>query len=43
VLYGYLAGAALMVVAAGAEAVLGVKAERQSLESIAAPLSSRAA
>jgi MFS family permease len=42
-LYGYLVGAALMLVAAGAEAVLGVKAERQSLESIAAPLSSRAA
>lgn len=41
-LYGYLAGAALMLVAAAAEAVLGVKAERQSLESIAAPLSSRA-
>ena len=40
-LYGYLAGAALMLVAAGAEAVLGVKAERQSLESIATPLSSR--
>ena len=42
-LYGYLAGAALMIIAAGAEALLGVKAERQSLESIAAPLSSRAA
>ena len=41
-LYGYLVGAVLMLVAAGAEAVLGVKAERQSLESIAAPLSSRA-
>jgi MFS family permease len=42
-LYGYLAGAALMIIAAGAEALLGVKAERQSLESIAVPLSSRAA
>lgn len=41
-LYGYLAGAALMLVAAATEAALGVKAERQSLESIAAPLSSRA-
>jgi MFS family permease len=39
-LYGYLLGSALMVLAAGAEAVLGVKAERRSLESIAAPLSS---
>lgn len=42
-LYGYLVAAALMVLAAGAEIILGVKAERQSLESIAAPLSSRAA
>lgn len=42
-LYGYLAGAAFMLVAAATEAVLGVKAERQSLESIAAPLSSRGA
>jgi len=40
-LWGYLTGAALMLVAAGAEAWLGVKAERQSLESIATPLSSR--
>jgi len=42
-LYGYLAGAALMLIAAATEAILGVKAERQSLESIAAPLSSRSA
>jgi MFS family permease len=35
---GYLAGAALMLIAAGVEAVLGVAAERQSLESISAPL-----
>lgn len=42
-LYGCLAGAALMLAAAGTEAVLGVKAERQSLESIAEPLSSRGA
>jgi MFS family permease len=40
-LYGYLAGAAFMLIAAATEAALGVKAERQSLESIAAPLSSR--
>jgi MFS family permease len=40
-LWGYLAGAALMIIAAMTEAILGVKAERQSLESIAAPLSSR--
>ncbi len=38
---GYLGGAALMIGAAAVEAVLGVKAERQSLESIAAPLSSK--
>lgn len=38
---GYLAGAALMIAAAIVEAILGVKAERQSLESIAAPLSSK--
>lgn len=37
---GYLIGASLMVIAAGVEAVLGVKAERQSLESIASPLAS---
>lgn len=39
---GYLVGAGLMVVAALVEAWIGVQAERQSLESIAAPLSSRA-
>ena len=39
--YGYLGGALLMVGAAAVEAVLGVKAEGQSLESIAAPLSAR--
>jgi MFS family permease len=38
---GYLLGAALMVVAAGVEMLIGVKAERRSLESVAAPLSSR--
>jgi MFS family permease len=36
---GYLAGAALMIGAAIVEAWIGVKAERQSLESIASPLS----
>jgi MFS family permease len=37
---GYLFGAALMITAALVEAWIGVKAERRSLESIAAPLSS---
>ncbi len=40
VFFGYLFGATLMILAAGFEAILGVKAERQSLESIAAPLAS---
>jgi MFS family permease len=35
---GYLAAAGLMIVAALVELALGVKAERRSLESIAAPL-----
>jgi MFS family permease len=39
--YGYLTGALLMIVGAICEAFLGVKAERQSLESIATPLSSK--
>jgi MFS family permease len=38
VLWGYLFSAALMVGAAGVEWKLGVKAERQSLENICAPL-----
>jgi len=38
--WGYLAAAALMLVAAVAEATLGIAAERTSLEKIAAPLSS---
>ena len=38
---GYLVGAALMVIGGLTEAWLGVRAERQSLESVAAPLSSR--
>jgi MFS family permease len=37
---GYFLGAGLMIAAAVVEAVIGVKAERRSLESIAAPLSS---
>jgi MFS family permease len=37
---GYLLGAALMVGAAGVEMLIGINAERRSLESIAAPLSS---
>ena len=37
---GYLACAALMLLAAGCEAFYGVKAERRSLEDIATPLSS---
>jgi MFS family permease len=39
---GYLFGAVLMLVAAVVELWLGVKAERRSLEEIAAPLSSEA-
>lgn len=39
VVWGYLFGALLMIIAAGFEAVLGVKAERRSLEDVAAPLS----
>jgi MFS family permease len=39
VFYGYLTGALLMLVAAGVEIAYGVKAERQSLEKVAAPLS----
>ncbi len=38
---GYLLAALLMILAAGVELWIGVKAEGQSLESIAAPLSSR--
>ncbi len=38
-LYGYLGSSALMLIAAAFEAVLGVNAERQSLECLAAPLS----
>ncbi|MCW2784394.1 MAG: major facilitator superfamily 1 [Marmoricola sp.] len=38
---GYFIGAALMVIGGVAEAVLGVKAEQKSLESIAAPLTAR--
>ena len=40
-LAGYLVGAALMIVGGLTEAWLGVAAERRSLESVAAPLSSR--
>lgn len=40
-LNGYLVGAALMIIGALTEAWLGVRAERQPLEKIAAPLSSR--
>jgi len=39
---GYLAAAAVMVLGGVVEAVIGVDAERKSLESIAPPLSSRA-
>ncbi|POG11566.1 MFS transporter [Pseudomonas putida] len=39
VLYGYLLGAALMVIAALAQALWGVAAERRSLEQVARPLS----
>ena len=40
-LVGYLVGAALMIIGGLTEAWLGVRAERRSLESVAAPLSSR--
>ena len=40
VLVGYLFGAALMIVAAVVELMLGVKAEGKSLEDLAPPLSS---
>jgi MFS family permease len=36
---GYLFGAGLMIAAAATEIVIGIKAERQSLESVARPLS----
>jgi MFS family permease len=38
---GYLAGASLMIVGALTEVLIGVPAERKSLEDVAAPLSSR--
>ena len=41
IFYGYLLGAGLMLVGAFVELVMGVKAERQSLESIATPLSAQ--
>jgi MFS family permease len=41
VFYAYCFGGALMLVAAIVAAFLGVKADRQSLESVAAPLSGR--
>ncbi|MBV9081817.1 MAG: MFS transporter [Acidobacteriaceae bacterium] len=40
--WGYILGAALMIAGAITEAVLGVKAERQSLESISTPLQAAA-
>jgi MFS family permease len=40
VYYGFLLGAAFMLIAAGTEMKLGVKAEGQSLESISEPLAS---
>src|SRR5207248_4766329 len=40
IFYGYLGGAALMLIAAGVELALGVASERKSLEDIAAPLKS---
>jgi MFS family permease len=40
-MWGYFGAAALMLIAALVEAILGIKAERQPLESISAPLSSR--
>ena len=40
---GYIAAMILMPVAAAAETIWGVKAERKSLEDVASPLSSRSA
>ena len=40
--WGYVGGGVLMVAAAAVEALIGVKAEGQSLESITTPLSARA-
>ncbi len=40
ILWGYALGGSLMVIAAGFEAVLGIAAERRSLEDVAPPLSS---
>jgi MFS family permease len=40
IMWGYLLGGALMVIAAVFEAVLGIDAERRSLEDVAPPLSS---
>jgi MFS family permease len=42
VFYGYLAAGALMLAAAAIELLIGVKAERSSLEDLASPLSSEA-
>lgn len=42
VMYGYLAGAGLMLIGALAELILGVKAEQRPLEHVAEPLASRA-
>ncbi len=39
VLYGYLIGAALMIIAPAVQALWGVAAERRSLEHVARPLS----
>jgi MFS family permease len=40
ILWGYVLGGGLMLIAAGFEAILGVAAERRSLEEVAPPLSS---
>lgn len=42
ILAGYLIAAGLMIAAAALEAVIGIKAERRSLESVTPPLSSHA-
>jgi MFS family permease len=39
--YGYLLGAAVMIIGGIVEAVIGVNAERRPLEDIAAPLGAR--
>jgi hypothetical protein len=40
-LYAYMGSAALMLAAGAIEAIYGIRAEKQSLETLAAPLSAQ--